>query len=244
MGVYQAINKLTQAGTFTDQDVKHLSLAATYTGQSIEKAILYSEIIDTQKEIIFLMGEVGESRSQETGHHVKRVAKYSYLLAHLYGLSEEESRLIELASPMHDIGKVSIPDSILMKPGKLTEEEFDIVKTHSTIGYTIFKGSTRKILKAAATIAHEHHERWDGKGYPRQLKGKEIHLYGRITAIADVFDALGTKRVYKNEWALDDILSLLKEERGKQFDPELVNIFLTHIDQFLEIKNKYQDHQK
>ncbi|MGD7044958.1 HD domain-containing phosphohydrolase [Jeotgalibacillus proteolyticus] len=241
IGVYQAINKLTEQGRFTEKDVKHLSLAASYTGQSIEKAMLHVEMIETQKEIIFTMGEISENRSQETGQHVKRVAKYSRLLGSLWGLSEEECNILELASPMHDIGKVSIPDEILKKPGKLTTEEFEKMKTHASIGYGIFKGSKRTILKAAAVIAQQHHERWDGKGYPSGLSGEDIHLYGRITALADVFDALGTARVYKKEWSMEAILQLIKKERGKHFDPGLVDLFLTNLDAFLEIKTAYQD---
>ncbi|KIL49088.1 HD domain-containing phosphohydrolase [Jeotgalibacillus campisalis] len=241
IGVYQAINKLTEQGTFTVKDVKHLSLAASYTGQSIEKAMLYAEMIETQKEIIFTMGEISENRSQETGQHVKRVAKYSRLLASLYGLSEEECYIIELASPMHDIGKVSIPDEILKKPGKLTPEEFEKMKTHASVGYNIFRGSKRTILQAAAIIAEQHHERWDGRGYPNGLSGGDIHLYGRITALADVFDALGTARVYKKQWSMEAILRLIKEEGGKHFDPALVDLFLTNFHLFLEIKNSYKD---
>jgi len=158
---------------------------------------LTQEIEDTQKEIIYTMGAIGESRSKETGNHVKRVAEYSYLLAKLYGLSEDEAKLLKEASPMHDIGKVAISDSILKKPGKLTDEEFAIMKTHSQLGYEMLKHSKRPILKAASIIAHQHHEEYNGKGYPQGLKGDEIHIYGAITAVADVFDALGSDRVYK-----------------------------------------------
>nr|WP_204556264.1 HD domain-containing phosphohydrolase [Bacillus ectoiniformans] len=241
IGAYQAINKMTGTGAFSDLDVKHLQFAASYMGKSIQAALLHEELVETQKEIIFRLGEVGESRSQETGQHVKRVAKYSYLLARLYGLSENEASLIELASPMHDIGKVAIPDSILEKPGKLTSEEFDVIKTHTTTGYHIFKGSKRRILKIAAIIAHQHHERWDGKGYPNGLKAEEIHLYARITGLADVFDALASDRIYKKAWPLPKIIQLIQEEKGKQFDPLLADIFLAHIDQFVEIKERYTD---
>ena len=199
------------------------------------------EIIDTQKEVVYTMGSIGETRSKETGNHVKRVAEFSYLLAKLSGLSEEEAQLLKLASPMHDIGKVGIPDEILNKPGKLTPEEFEIMKTHALLGYEMLKGSNRDVMKTSAIVASEHHERYDGHGYPYGLKGEEIHIYGRITTICDVFDALGADRCYKKAWELERILALFKEERGKQFDPDLVDIFFENLDDFLVIRDKYAD---
>lgn len=241
LGAYQAINKMTKEGVFTEKDLKNLTLAASYTGKSLESALLYNEIEETQKEIIFTMGEIGEIRSKETGNHVRRVAEYSYLLAKLYGLSDEEAELIKIASPMHDIGKVAIPDSILNKPGKLTNEEYEQMKQHTVIGYNLLKHSKRRILRSAAIIAHEHHEKWNGTGYPNGLKGEEIHLYGRITAIADVFDALASDRVYKKSWELSKIIDLFQREKGEHFDPKLTQLFLQNIDRFIEIKNKYKD---
>jgi response regulator RpfG family c-di-GMP phosphodiesterase len=184
---------------------------------------------------------IGETRSQETGLHVKRVSEYSYLLAKLIGLSEEEATLLKEASPMHDIGKVGIPDHILNKPGKLTPEEFDIMKTHAELGYEMLKYSEREILKASAVVAYTHHEKWDGSGYPKRLRGEEIPIYGRITAIADVFDALGHDRVYKKAWPLENILALFKEERGKHFDPNMIDLLFDHLDQFLSIRDRMQD---
>lgn len=168
--------------------------------------------------------------------HVRRVAKYSYLLAKLFGLSEKEAKLIKHASPMHDIGKIGIPDAVLNKPGPLNDEEWEIIKTHSSIGYDMLKSSKRELLQAAAIIAYEHHERYDGKGYPNGIKGEDIHIFGRITAIADVYDALGNDRVYKKKWELEKILKLVKEESGKQFDPVLVELFVENIDKFEELK--------
>ena len=202
---------------------------------------LNEEIQSTQKEIIYKMGEIGETRSKETGNHVKRVAEYSKLLAILYGLDEQQANILLVASPMHDIGKVGIPDSILKKPGKLTTEEFEIMKEHSMIGYNILKDSNREILKAAAIVAKEHHEKWNGSGYPHRLKGEEIHIYGRITAIADVFDALGSDRCYKKAWEDEKIFELFKNERAKHFDPKLVDLFFDNIQQFKDIRDKYKD---
>ncbi|MCK9373285.1 MAG: PAS domain S-box protein [Sulfuricurvum sp.] len=202
---------------------------------------LNKEIEATQREVVFTMGSIGESRSKETGNHVKRVAEYSRILALHYGLDEAEAELLKQASPMHDIGKVGIPDAILNKPGQLTHEEFDIMKTHADLGYEMLKHSERPILKAAATVAREHHEKWDGSGYPNKKSGEDIHIYGRITAIADVFDALGSDRVYKKAWELDKILGLIREESGRHFDPVLVSIFFDHLEEFLAVREQYRD---
>ncbi|MFC0216341.1 HD domain-containing phosphohydrolase [Paenibacillus chartarius] len=241
MGAYQAINKMTPSQQFSEKDMEYLTLAASYAGKSLESALLTNEIEETQKEIIFTMGEIGESRSKETGNHVKRVAEYSYLIALGLGMSQDEADLLKMASPMHDIGKVAIPDEVLKKPGKLTEEEFEVMKTHTDIGYNLLKNSHRRILRTAATVAYEHHEKWNGRGYPRGLKGEDIHIFGRITAIADVFDALGSDRVYKKAWELDRILNLFKEERGEHFDPRVVDAFMEQLPKILEVRELYSD---
>jgi len=202
---------------------------------------LHTELEDTQREIIYKLGEVGETRSKETGQHVKRVAQYSKDLALLCGVNRKEAEILFAASPMHDIGKVGIPDDILKKAGKLTFEEFEIMKTHSEIGFNILNGSKRPVLQAAAIVSLSHHEKYDGSGYPKGLKGKNIHLYGRITAIADVFDALGSERVYKKAWTDEEIIKLLKEEKGKHFDPELIDIFFENLPLFLETREIYKD---
>ncbi|WP_419774682.1 HD domain-containing phosphohydrolase [Halarcobacter sp.] len=202
---------------------------------------LNKEIEDTQKEVILTMGAIGETRSKETGNHVKRVAEYSKILAIKYGLDENEANLLKEASPMHDIGKVGIPDRVLKKPAKLNDEEWEIMKGHAQLGYEMLKHSNRKILKAAAIVAKEHHEKWDGSGYPNGLKGEEIHIYGRITAVADVFDALGSDRCYKKAWPLEEILDLFKKERGKHFDPKLVDLLFENIDEVVYIRDKYKD---
>ncbi len=202
---------------------------------------IHKELEDTQREVIYKLGDIGECRSSETGQHVKRVAEYSKLLATKIGLNEKEVNRLFMVSPMHDIGKVGIPDSILNKNGKLDPAEWEIMKTHAQIGYDILKTSKREILKSAAIVSYTHHEKWDGSGYPLGLKGEDIHIFGRITAVADVFDALGSDRVYKKAWSLDRILELFKEEKGKHFDPNLIDVFLENLDEFLEIKDKYKD---
>ena len=202
---------------------------------------LNKDIKETQKEVVFTMGTIAENRSKETGNHVRRVAEYSKLLALHYGLDEEESELLRLASPMHDIGKIAIPDAILCKPSGFTQEERDIMNTHPQLGYDMLKHSERTLLKMAAIVSYEHHEKWDGTGYPNAKKGEEIHIYGRITALADVFDALGSDRVYKKAWKIEDILSLFKEQSAKHFDPRLVEIFHEKLDEFLLIRDKFVD---
>ena len=223
------------------QGIKEDNLLLAYITDVTEVIELNDAIEETQREVIYTMGEIGETRSKETGNHVKRVALYSKELALLYGLSEAEAEKIQVASPMHDIGKVGIPDAILNAPRKLTVEEFEVMKTHASLGYDMLKSSSKPILKAAAIVANEHHEKWDGSGYPNATAGENIHIYGRITAIADVFDALGSERVYKKAWKLEKILALFKEEQGKHFDPTLVTLFLDNLDTFLAIRDTFKD---
>ncbi len=200
--------------------------------------LLKEEIDETQKELIYRLGEAVEYRSKDSGNHIKRVALYSKKLAQLANLSDSKCEEIFAASSMHDVGKISIPDSILLKPAKLTAQEFEIMKTHSFIGYSLFKDSNRPLLQAAADIAYEHHEYYDGNGYPRGLKGEEISISGRIVAIADVFDALSTKRVYKDIWDIEKIIEVFKEESAKQFDPKLIELFLDNLQDFIAIREE------
>lgn len=223
------------------QYIAKIDIFIMYVADISELIDLKNEIKRTQIEIVDLMGTIGETRSQETGNHVKRVAEYSKLMAIKLGLSEKEAEMIRVASPMHDIGKVGIPDAILNKPGKLTDEEFTQMKKHVEIGYNLLKNSKRAILKVASIVAHEHHEKYDGTGYPRGLRADQIHIYGRITAFADVFDALCSDRVYKKAWPLEKVLDYFKEERGKQFDPLIVDLFFKHLEEFLVIRDRYQD---
>jgi len=200
---------------------------------------LREDIVATQREVLSTLGELGEWRSKETGDHVNRVALYSELLARKYGCNEDDVALLKMASPMHDIGKVIIPDNILLKPSKLTKEEFTTMQDHTVYGWEIFHKSKHPLLQTAALIAHEHHEKWDGSGYPRGLKGLDIHIFGRITAIADVFDALSHERVYKKAWEMERVLDFLKSESGKSFEPKLVDIFLENINEIIKIKHIY-----
>lgn len=208
---------------------------------AFENLYLNEEVENSQKEIIFTLGEIAETRSKETGYHVKRVAEYSKLLAVKYGIPEEEAEMIRLASSMHDVGKVAIPDAILNKPGQLTPEEFETMKNHTNYGYAMLNHTNSRMIKTAATIAHQHHERYNGSGYPNGLAGEDIHIYGRITAVADVFDALGSDRVYKRAWPQEEILNYFQRERGQHFDPKLVDIFFEHLPAIMQIRERYLD---
>lgn len=226
----------------------HLKLKAFEDSQQVvidnamaELTLLNREIIETQKEVIFTMGSIGETRSKETGLHVKRVAEYSRLLALFSGLDDYEADMIAMASPMHDIGKVGIPDAILHKKGRLTADEFEIMKTHVTIGHDMLKHSQRPIMQTAAIIALQHHEKWDGSGYPAAAEKDDIHIYGRITALADVFDALGSQRCYKKAWSDEEVLELIRQQSGMHFDPSLVDLFFENLGAFYEIREKYRD---
>ncbi|MBF0134557.1 MAG: HD domain-containing protein [Magnetococcales bacterium] len=180
-----------------------------------------------------------EARSGETGHHVRRVAESSRLMARLLGLSAHETDVLWMASPMHDLGKIGISDHILNKPGKLNDEEWKSIKNHPEIGYRVLQGQEREVVKAGAVISIQHHEKWNGTGYPEGLKGEEIHLFARITAVIDVVDALYHARAYKPAWPMEKIIALLQEERGRHFEPRLVDLFLDHLDDFLLIQTKY-----
>ena len=244
IGAFQVMNHQDEESVFDKRDMERLMLASTYAAETLEAAKLAKEITDTQKEVVFTMGSIAESRSKETGNHVKRVAEYSKILALAYGMSGEDAELLKQASPMHDIGKVAIPDSILNKPGRFNDEERKIMDTHAERGYNMIKNSQRPLLKAAAIVAYQHHEKWNGKGYPNQLAGEEIHIYGRITALADVFDALGSDRVYKKAWNDEKIFKMFKEERAEQFDPKLIDLFFENLQEILAVRDAFKDQFK
>lgn len=204
-----------------------------------EISLLNQEIVATQRDVIIMLGSICEGRSAETGLHIRRMAAYCHFLAKCYGLDQETAELIKEAAPMHDIGKIAIPDAILEKPGPLNAEEWEVMKTHAELGYQMLISSNRPLFKMAATIAHEHHEKWNGLGYPRGLKGEEIHIAGRLSAIADVFDALDSRRCYKKNWELKDSLALFKEQRGQHFDPDLVDALFANLDEFLTLRAQF-----
>lgn len=202
---------------------------------------LNEDITSTQSEIINVLSEVVENRSEETANHVNRVSEICYILAKKYGLPHEEAHLLRLVAPLHDVGKIAIPDNILKKPGKLNVEEFNLMKGHALIGFNILQASKRPLFKKAAIIAMNHHEHWDGQGYPNGISGEDIPLIARIVAIADVFDALLHKRVYKDAWDINRVIELFEEEKGHQFDPHLVDILMNNLDEIYNVVLKYKD---
>jgi len=214
--------------------IKHASI-------SFDNLTLYQKVEKGQQEIINILATSIETRSKETGNHINRVAEFSVILAKKIGLSPEVTESLRFASPLHDFGKIAIPDSILNKPDKLDIDEWEIMKTHASIGYELLIQSTDEFLQCGAIISNEHHEKWDGSGYPAGKKGEEIHILGRITAVADVFDALASKRCYKEAWPLEDILAYYQEQRAKHFDPRLVDILFENLDQFTDILERYKD---
>ena len=195
----------------------------------------------SQEETIQRLAIAAEFRDKSTAQHIQRMSRYCALLAQRYGLKEDHCELIRTASPMHDIGKIGTPDYVLLKPGKFTSEEFDVIAQHADIGYRILSGSDAELLKMAAMIAWTHHERYDGSGYPRGLAGMDIPLEGRIAAIADAFDALTTKRVYKPAFPMDEAMSVMKNHRESHFDPELLDLFLDSTEGLLAIRDQHQD---
>ncbi len=235
IGAIQVLNKKSQDGKFSDEDLQMLVVAAGFSGNSLETFKLNLEIEESQNETILMLGEICEKRSLETGKHTARVAKYSVAIAEAYGLPREDIQILRQASGLHDIGKMGIKDMILLKPGKLTEDEYNEMKNHSLIGYNMLKNSRNRILQAGALISHEHHEKYNGTGYPRGLKGDEIHVFARITAIADVFDAVTSIRCYKDAWPLEKAFDLIRSESGNHFDPLLVDAFNKVTDEILDI---------
>ena len=199
------------------------------------------ELDQTRLQIIQRLGRAAEYKDNETGMHVIRMSHYSKLLGLANGMPEEEADLLLNAAPMHDIGKIGIPDKILLKPGKLDEHEWKIMKTHPQMGADILGSDNSVLLNLARDIALTHHEKWDGSGYPNGLKGEEIPLHARIVAIADTFDALTTVRPYKHAWLVADAIDLLKQEAGSHFDPELMDKFLSIMPQIIEIKDQYAE---
>jgi putative nucleotidyltransferase with HDIG domain len=210
-------------------------------GLTFENLNLMLDIRETSKELVYNLANAVEARSRETGAHVQRVSLFAEKLAQLYGLSEYDSSMIKHASPLHDIGKVAIPDAILHKPGKLDAEEWSEMQRHVEYGVEILSKSKRRLISVGREIAASHHEKWDGSGYPNRLSGEAIPISGRIVALADVFDALGSKRSYKDPWSDDDILREIIAQKGKHFDPKLVELFLDNISDFIAIRESNPD---
>lgn len=221
---------------------RYLENRASWLDAEVQKATL--EIREREQETILRLCKAADSRDPETGAHIVRMANYSRLIAENLGLPNSVQLMILEAAPMHDIGKVGIPDHILLKPGKLSIDEFTIMKTHASLGYQILAGSAAETLQMGAQIALSHHEKFDGSGYPQGLSGVDIPLEARIVAVADVFDALTSERPYKPAWEIDRAVELLKEGSGQHFDPQCVQAFLLDFSKVMEIKERYQETQE
>lgn len=221
------------------QSQKSLIDRAAWLDDEVRKAT--AKIKDQERETIFCLAKAAEYRDPETGAHIQRMAHYSKHIAHVLGLSLQKQELLLEAAPMHDIGKVGIPDAILLKPGRLTPEEFVIMKQHAAIGYELLNANSAPLLKIAAEIALTHHEKYDGSGYPNSLSGENIPLFGRIVAVADVFDALTSERPYKKAWSVEEACQLVRDGSGKHFDPSCVDAFFSDFDEIIKIKNTFLD---
>jgi response regulator RpfG family c-di-GMP phosphodiesterase len=232
---------VTSPHPLSDDDIRLLDLFLHNVSIAYENALLRDEIEGTQRDMVYMLGEAIETRSRETGQHVRRVAEFCHLIGLGMGLSEREAEVLHIAAPLHDFGKIGIPDAILHKPGELEADEWVTMQTHSSIGQELLGRSRREILQAAASLAGTHHERWDGSGYPQGLAGEAIPLYGRIGAVADVFDALAGERCYKKAWPTVDVFSYFQAERGKHFDPAIVDWVLSHRNEMLAVLAAYPD---
>ena len=226
--------------------MRGLQATAAQRGASLEDAMeelrrSESKVWMSQAETIFRLARVVEFRDEETGHHLHRMSSYCEALAREIGIEDGHAERIRLASQLHDVGKVAVPDHVLRKPGKLTTEEFEIIKTHAEAGYRMLAGSGSEVVQMGARIAHTHHERWDGCGYPRGLAREEIPVEGRIAAVADVFDALTSDRVYRPAFPLKTALDMMRAERGAHFDPELLDGFVDTLDELEGIRRAYAD---
>lgn len=224
-----------------EQRRNHLLLRDRAAWLAAEVKSATAQIHERERETIYRLARSAEFRDPETGAHILRMAHYSKLVARLLGLPESFQEHVLQAAPMHDVGKLGTPDHILLKPGRLTPEEFEVMKRHATIGYEILKGSASPVMQLAAEVALTHHERFNGTGYPRGLRGEDIPLIGRIVAVGDVFDALTSDRPYKKAWTLHDAASFMKQGRGEHFDPKCLDPFFEHFDEVEEIHRKYRD---
>jgi putative two-component system response regulator len=213
---------------------------------ALSEAVLHlqrseQELRTHQEETVRRLSSMAELRDLETGRHLKRMSSYCELLAERFGFDRERVELMRIASPMHDVGKIGIPDNILLKPSTLTSEEREVMQQHTVIGYRILSGSEAELLTLAALLAWTHHERFDGSGYPRQLAGEEIPIEGRIAAVADVFDALTSDRIYRPAFNVEEAVTMMREQRGAHFDPEVLDRFLGAMEKVEEIRVGYED---
>jgi HD-GYP domain-containing protein (c-di-GMP phosphodiesterase class II) len=244
VGVIQLINAKDENGQIIPfkKECENLTYSlASQAAVAVRNAQLREELKESNMEMIHRLSVAAEFRDEDTALHIKRMSYYSQIIAKGLGFSDEEAENILFTAPMHDIGKLGVPDAILLKPGKLTNEEFDEMKRHTSYGAQILKGSQYKIIQQSETIAISHHEKWNGMGYPYGLKGEEIPIEGRIVALADVFDALTSKRCYKPAFPLDKVERIIKNDTGTHFDPAVVKAFFKHYDEILDVYYKFRE---
>jgi len=230
-----------EAWNLSPLDMKLVEVFCTNVSIAFENLHLQRELFEGQVEMVTLLAGLAETRSRETLAHVKRVGMVADLLGELWGLDPQSREMLRYAAPLHDIGKIGIPDAILNKPGAHTPAETEVMRTHASLGAGWLSGSRLPLLQLAAIVAEDHHENWDGSGYPRGLKGEEISIGGRITALADVFDALGSKRCYKEAWTPESIREFIAAQSGIKFDPRLVQILFDHWDRAFDIRRQMPD---
>lgn len=236
------INDYREKTELTARSLRTVLITALRSYRAIDMIHNLNQEIDaTQRELMYTLGEIAENRSIETGHHVRRVGEIAAILARGCNLSPGEVESLHMAASMHDLGKLAIEDSILNKPGQLTPAEFELMKKHCDFGYELLCHSKRPLLQMAAVVAQEHHENFDGTGYPKGIREHEINLYSRIVALVDVFDALGTRRVYKNPWPQEKILDFIRAESGRKFDPQLVDLFFENIEEIRLVAERWRD---
>ena len=230
-----------EAFRLKELDMKLLEVFCTNVSIAFENLLLHQELADSQTEMLNLLAGVAETRSLETANHVRRVGELAAMLAEAVGMDEHEVEMVRRAAPLHDIGKIGIPDAVLNKPDQHTDEESEMMRRHVEIGHDMLSTSNRPLFRAAAQIAHDHHENWDGSGYPRGLKGEDISILGRIVALADVCDALGSERCYKPAWSDKKVREFLTEKSGSKFDPKLVELLIERWGQVVELRRAMPD---
>jgi putative two-component system response regulator len=243
IGVTDFLNKPINNTEFLARTKNMLALNRSHRHLAEEVRRATAKLVEQERETIFCLAKAAEYRDPETGAHILRMAHYSQLIARQLGLTQEQQDLILQAAPMHDIGKVGTPDLILLKPGKLTPEEFQVMKLHATIGFEVLSSNSSPLMKVAAEIAYTHHEKFDGSGYPRGLQGDQIPLFGRIVAVADGVDALTSERPYKRAWSVEDASKLIRDGAGSHFDPVCVQAFFSYFEDVLVIKAKFVDEE-
>lgn len=244
VGVIQLINSIDENGNIVAFKTEYEKLTFSLASQAavaVKKAQLQEELKAASIEMIERLSVAAEFRDEDTAHHIKRMSNYSMIIAKHIGMTEEEIEMMLFTAPMHDIGKLGVPDSILLKPGKLTDEEWVEMKNHTIYGGQILKGSKYDLIRQAEVVALSHHEKWNGQGYPNQLAGEEIPIQGRIVALADVFDALSSKRCYKPAFPMEKVLSIIKADSGTHFDPKVTEAFFEGLDEIMQIYEDYKE---